>query len=133
MPGDPASREAAHEWLRYAKGNLARAKQEKPEDTPWEYLCFDAQQAAEKAVKAVLVFDEIEFPRTHELAELLTLAERAGEAVPDDLWEAHDLTGYATHRRYPGEEQPVTEAHYREALTIAERMVRWAEKIIHGR
>ncbi len=132
MPGDAPSREASHRWLRYAEGNLARAKQEKPEVTPWEYMCFDAQQAAEKAVKAVLVFHEIEFPRTHELGELLALAHQAGEQIPEDLWEASSLSRYATHARYPGEERPITENDYGEAVTIAENVVRWAESIVHG-
>lgn len=132
MPDEPASREAAHDWLRYAKGNLARAKQEKPEEAPWEYMCFDAQQAAEKAVKAVLVLRQIEFPRTHELGELLALAHQVGEQIPEDLWEASSLSRYATHTRYPGEERPATEDDYREAVTITENVVRWAEGIIHG-
>lgn len=132
MPGDAPSREAAHRWLRYAQGNLARAKQEKPEVTPWEYMCFDAQQAAEKAVKAVLVFHEVEFPRTHELGELLAFARQAGERIPEDLWKASGLSMYATHTRYPGEEPPLTEDEYRESVAIAENVMRWAERIIRG-
>ena len=133
MPGDTPSQEAARRWLRYAEGNLARAKQEKPEVTPWEYMCFDTQQAAEKAVKAVLVLRQIEFPRTHELGELLALASQAGERIPEDLWEASGLSIYATHTRYPGDEPPATEDDYREAVALAEKVVRWAEGIIHGR
>ena len=49
------------DWLRRAKGNLVRAKQRKPKDAFWEDLCFDAQQAAEKAIKAVLVDRQLEF------------------------------------------------------------------------
>ncbi len=130
MPGDRPSREAARHWLRYAEGNLARAKQEKPEVTPWEYMCFDAQQAAEKAVKAVLVFREIEFPRTHAVGELLAFLNRAGEAIPDELWDADALSGYATHARYPGGEQPATQDDYVEAVRLAEQVVRWAEGIV---
>ncbi len=132
MPGD-SPLEAARGWLRYAEGNLARAKQEKPEVTPWDYMCFDAQQAAEKAVKAILVLREIEFPRTHELGELLALAHQAGEPIPDDLWEASRLSRYAAHTRYPGGEHLATEDDYWDAVAIAERVVRWAEGIIYGR
>lgn len=46
-----------------SKGNLARAKQKRPKDAFWEDLCFDAQQAAEKAIKAVLIFHQVEFPK----------------------------------------------------------------------
>jgi HEPN domain-containing protein len=133
MPDDPASRDLAAEWVHYARGNLARAKQEKPAETPWGYMCFDAEQAAEKAVKAILVLRGIEFPKTHAIGELLGLLSRAGEEIPDELWEADALSGYATHARYPGDEQPVTEVGYDRAVAIADQVVRWAERIIHGR
>ncbi|MBI1894174.1 MAG: HEPN domain-containing protein [Candidatus Rokubacteria bacterium] len=132
MPPDPVSRDVASEWLRYARGNLARAKQEKPAETPWEYMCFDAQQAAEKAIKAVLIFHGIELPRTHAIGELLDLLNRTGEAVPGELWPADALSDYATHARYPGGEQPVTEVDHERAVTLAEQVVRWAEGIVHG-
>lgn len=130
MPSDQTSRKAAEEWLRYARGNLARAKQDKPEESPWEYMCFDAQQAAEKAIKAVLVLRGIEFPKTHVISELLGLLHAAGEEIPDEIWKADALSDYATHARYPGSEQLVTQEDYRDAVVMAERVAQWAEKII---
>jgi len=47
-PDDP------REWLNRARGNLARAKSQIPEAF-LEDLCFDAQQAAEKAIKAIFI------------------------------------------------------------------------------
>lgn len=132
MPSDPVGRKAAEEWLRYARGNLARATQDKPAEAPWDYMCFDAQQAAEKAIKAILVLRSIEFPRTHELGELLALLHQAGEQIPEDVWRAQELSGYATHARYPGGEQPATEEDYKEALTISEKIVTWAAGIIYA-
>lgn len=80
MARDPV--EVALVWLRRARGNLARAKQPKPAEGFWEDLCFDAQQAAEKAVKAVLVFHQIDFPRTHDISGLLSLLGRTGTRYP---------------------------------------------------
>ena len=60
MPPKEASTGSPQDWLRRAKGNLARAKQPKPKEAFWEDFCFDAQQAAEKAVKAVLRFHRID-------------------------------------------------------------------------
>ncbi|MDR0598605.1 MAG: HEPN domain-containing protein, partial [Treponema sp.] len=37
-------------------------------------ICFHCQQAAEKYLKGFLVFKGIEFPKTHDLAALLKLA-----------------------------------------------------------
>lgn len=130
MPLEERFRQAAEEWMRRAKGNLARAKQPKPSEGFWEDLCFDAQQAAEKAVKAVLVLRGIDFPKTHDIADLLALLEAA--EVPDDLWEADTLTDYATVTRYPSRVL-VSEDRYRRAVILAERVLHWAEGIIHGR
>jgi HEPN domain-containing protein len=53
-----------HEWLRRARSNFARAAAEPANpDILLEDLCFDAQQTAEKAIKAVLVHRAIGFPR----------------------------------------------------------------------
>ena len=38
-----------------------------------EDLCFDAQQAAEKAIKAVMLQRNVEFPYVHDLGRLLSL------------------------------------------------------------
>lgn len=75
MPQDHRDPTDPRAWLRRARSNLARARITPP--TPeilYEDLCFDAQQAAEKAVKAVLVHGSIEFPKTHDLNRLLSLA-----------------------------------------------------------
>ncbi len=77
MPRERAATGTPEEWLVRARSNLARAAQPKPEAALWEDVCFDCQQAAEKAVKAVLVRYDIEFPKTHDIRALLTLLERA--------------------------------------------------------
>ena len=118
------------DWLRRAKGNLARARQKKPKDAFWEDLCFDAQQAAEKAIKAVLVFRQLEFRKTHDLRELLTLLNSGGDPIPEELWEAVDLSDYAVETRYPGVTEPVSDKEYRVAVALAKTVVRWADKQI---
>jgi HEPN domain-containing protein len=131
-PPDALPEVGPHEWLRRAKGNLARAKQPKPEEGFWEDLCFDAQQAAEKAVKAVLLFAGVVFPFVHDLGELLTLAARAGIDVPQELWGADQLSEFAVVTRYPGGRVPVDEDEYRRAVALAEQVVRWAERVIRA-
>lgn len=54
-PNDP------REWLTRARSDLALARAH-PEGVLLEDLCFHAQQAAEKTIKAALVQHEIEFP-----------------------------------------------------------------------
>ena len=118
------------EWLRRAKINLAKAQQAKPEEVLWEDMCFDAQQAVEKAIKAILVSQQIDFPKTHDIAQVLTLLDQSDQQVPEEFWQADRLTQYAMETRYPGEAEPVTEDEYQEAVTIAEQVVQWAENIL---
>jgi HEPN domain-containing protein len=121
------------DWLRRAKGNLARAKQTKPKDAFWEDLCFDAQQAAEKAIKAVLVFRQLEFRKTHDLRGILTLLDSSGYRVPEEIRRADELTDYAVETRYPGLSEPVSVTEYRDAVDLAQAVVRWAVEEIKPR
>jgi HEPN domain-containing protein len=124
-PTDP------REWLRRAASNLARARAGRPgPEVLYDDLCFDAQQAAEKAIKAVLVHRSIDFPKTHDIARLLTIAAQAGIPVGNELPDAAALTPYAAAGRYPTSWGDTEESEYRDAVRLAERVVRWAESVI---
>ncbi len=43
-----------------------------------------------------------------------------------EVTDASILTGYAWEARYPGTGEPVTEEEYREAASMAEKVVKWA-------
>lgn len=130
MPPSSARTGTPEEWLRRAKSNLAKALHAKLDEVLWEDLCFDAQQAAEKALKGVLVAYHMDFPKTHDIAEILALLDRSPTQVPEEFWQADSLTQYAVETRYPGEAEPVTEEEYHEAVALAEKVVRWAEETV---
>lgn len=44
-----------HRWLQYAMGDLAAAERHLTDDEP-RHVCWFAQQAVEKALKAVLIW-----------------------------------------------------------------------------
>jgi len=90
-----------------------------------EDLCFEAQQAAEKALKALLLCLTGDYPRTHALALLLTRLE-PHLSVPPAIREVVELTDYAVQVRYPGDYHPVSEEEYRRAVVVAERVLDWA-------
>jgi len=69
-PDDP------REWLRRAKSNLFQAKNNSP-GIYLEDLCFLAQQAAEKALKSLLLHRMGRFPYIHDIAELIRLVEES--------------------------------------------------------
>jgi HEPN domain-containing protein len=115
------------EWLNRAKSSLALAKQRSREIYP-EDLCFQAQQAAEKAIKAVYISKKLAFSHIHDISQLLAALEKEGVIIPNDIKTASTLTVYAAQTRYPGLEGPVSDEEYHEALVLAERVVVWAEK-----
>jgi HEPN domain-containing protein len=80
-PDDP------REWLSRARSNLIIAKTDMV-GVDLEDRCFEAQQAAEKSIKAVFIARGIEFPFIHDLDELLRLLEAAGEQVPPEIFRA---------------------------------------------
>ncbi|MBI3181588.1 MAG: HEPN domain-containing protein [Myxococcales bacterium] len=79
MPPDRPSADDPQEWLNRARSNLLQA-QAQAEGVYLEDLCFQAQQASEKAIKALLLHRGIRFPHVHDLGRLLGLLEGAGES-----------------------------------------------------
>ena len=126
-PPDRFPSDDPREWLNRARSNLARARAVTAEAYLEDY-CFDAQQAAEKAIKAVMLKRGIDFPYIHDIARLLRLLEFDGQAVPERFERAADLTRYATSMRYPGTDEPVSAETHAEAVAVAEAVVRWAEE-----
>lgn len=124
-PGDP------REWLRRARSDLALAGIDRPRDVMREALCYHAHQAAEKALKAVLVSRRIPIPHTHSIRMLLDSIPPEIE-MPADLEEAAALTAYAVAARYPGDLEPVDEEEHRGAVKLASLVVTWAEGVMVG-
>jgi HEPN domain-containing protein len=61
----------------------------------------------------------------------LELARITRRIVPPlEVQDAASLTDYAVGSRYPGDLEPVTEEEYREAVRLAETVVRWAESLV---
>jgi len=131
MPPERFPPDDPKEWLNRARSNLAQARAEHP-DVYLEDLCFNAQQAAEKAIKALLLQRGIRFPYIHDLAELLRLLDQAGEKIPPQVRAARQLTDYAVEARYPGLAEPVSREEYEEAVSIAEEVVCWVEERVRG-
>jgi HEPN domain-containing protein len=131
MPSERFPPDDPREWLNRARSNLAKAQS--AAGTPEVYLedlCYDAQQAAEKAIKAVLIHLGVRFPYVHDLAQLLALVEGTGQSVSESIKQAARLTEYAVETRYPGLSEPVMQREYEEAIVIAEKTVHWAQEVI---
>jgi HEPN domain-containing protein len=126
MPPEPG---APADWLRFAESDLALAQAAVGSGVLYEMLCFHAQQAAEKSLKAVLLAHNVGFPRTHNLRVLRDLLPPELPLAPE-VEQAVELSDYATMARYPGAYEPVTEEEYREAMRLAEAVVAWARTLL---
>lgn len=66
---------------------------------------FHAQQAVEKALKAALAFNGVDFPFSHDLRLLIGLCEASDISLPVELADVDRLSPYAARLRY-GDERP---------------------------
>jgi HEPN domain-containing protein len=86
----------------------------------WNAICFHAQHGAEKYLKAYLVLNSLEPPRTHDLAKLLDLAQRFDGTVLRLYDDCLLLNPYAVTERYAFAEPPETTA--RDAIAAGYRI-----------
>lgn len=119
----------AEAWLKRAISNLEKAKIGKISDALfYEDLCFDCQQAAEKALKALLIARNVIFPKTHSLNMLIALIKQQNMEVPAEVEESVILNDYAVETRYPGEYEPVTAEEYDTAVKLAVGVIQWVNE-----
>ncbi len=111
------------EWVQKAENDLKNAVNtlKMGEDCPTDTVCFHAQQCVEKYLKAFLVSRDIDFPRTHDIGNLVDLMPR-NVRIRLSVEEQQRLTAYATTMRYPGEYEPLSLAQARKAVAIARRV-----------
>jgi HEPN domain-containing protein len=106
-------------WLRYAREDLSLAREMMSRDhvVP-RHVCLYSQQAAEKALKAALFYQEIEAPKTHDLERLLALftSEWCLKVPRESIAR---LTEWAVEARYPGDWPEASLTDAREALDTA--------------
>ena len=108
------------EWVAKAEGDFATAQRELvvPDRPNYDAVCFHAQQCAEKYLKAFLQEANINFPKTHDLADLLSLALSIQPTWTSMTADLNTLSAFAVEYRYPGDSADLSEA--REAFQKCE-------------
>ena len=121
---DPESRLGrAREWLVKADDDLLNIDNNlMAARVPWDTLCFHAQQAAEKTLKAILVHDGINPPRTHDLIALLADCVLVRPELQSLQQDCSLLNVYSVASRYPGTGIRADEAIARRVITAAIRV-----------
>lgn len=108
-------------WIGKAEGdfNAALLLMASGKDCPTDIVCFHAQQCVEKYLKALLCFRGLDFPRNHDIGELVALLPK-DIVAPLSIEEQDQLTEYAVDSRYPGLEKAI-------GFEEAANAVRWME------
>jgi HEPN domain-containing protein len=103
MPDPEKVAAVVSEWVAKAENDLKSAAHilRLGRECPTDIVCFHAQQAVEKYLKALLTAREIPFPKTHNIRKLVEMVP-AGAPLSLSQDEQDELTDYATGARYPG-------------------------------
>jgi len=122
---DEVKKEFVRQWLAKAEGDL-RASRHLLDGGPGfaAAAAFHAQQAAEKSLKSVLVWHQVEFTKTRDIGAILELLARVEGELVGRLADANVLTPYAARYRYPGEVPEPTISEAGHAADIAETVFR---------
>jgi HEPN domain-containing protein len=97
-------RDLVRQWFAKAELDYCAAERLVKDPEPLrEIIAFHCQQAAEKYLKAFLVSRQIEFPKTHDLEELLELLAPVRPDVVAMLEGIDVLSPFGVKIRYPGD------------------------------
>ncbi|MDR2717729.1 MAG: HEPN domain-containing protein [Treponema sp.] len=111
------------EWIRYAYNDIIVAKycfeDLRPKQT--EIASYHCQQCAEKALKAFLIYKDIEPPKTHDLKLLCKMCQDIDGSFTDIASLCAHLTPYGVTVRYPDELSP-DESMVQIAITKAQQV-----------
>ncbi len=123
----------AEEWLSYAKDDLGVAKHlfETYYPQPLSIICYHSQQAAEKAVKSIIVLHGSQggMPKKHDIFLLLNQIKNMVN-IDEKFYDYADiLSPYGVAMRYPNELE-LEIRHAKKATEMAEEFVDWAEVVI---
>lgn len=92
------------EWLQKADGDFYAAGREYRvrKNPAFHVSCFLSQQSAEKYLKALLAYHQVDIPRTHRLIDLLQVCKEFDPSLEILRADLLELEQYAVRVRYPG-------------------------------
>jgi HEPN domain-containing protein len=91
-------------------------------------ICFHAQQAVEKYLKAFLIYHDVDFPRTHDVDFLLLECMKIDKNNFD--FDFQSLTEFGVSVRYPDDFYVPGVNETREYQNIAQEVAKTVEKLI---
>jgi len=96
----------------------------------FDTIAFHCQQAVEKYIKAILVYCEIDFQRSHNLIYLLDLLTKKIEISEERYDKAILLNGFSVQIRYPDKTIYLSNEELAAAIEIAQDFRAYAVELI---
>lgn len=130
-PPDPSA-STARSWLAKASDDVIIAELVLDSDVGVEWAaCFHAEQAAEKAVKPVLVNVGTDFPKSHRLDSVAELIP-SSTGLDFDIAALTELAPWAVAGRYPEDIENPTPAEARRLVGLALDAVQRARSFLEA-
>jgi len=117
-------------WVKKADRDLEVAKRELELTDPLtDIIYFHAQQAAEKYMKAYLIWLDIEFQKTHDVEDLVVVASKKDPPILKLKDSGAELSAFAVEARYPEFEEPSL-IDTKNAVEVAKKFKKFIKKKI---
>ncbi len=111
------------EWLSFAREDLDTANAL----LGGEYLynrsiCYHCQQAAEKDLKAYIIYLDLPLNKTHNLSKLVDQIKELDIDILKLQSDVEILTDYIVTARYPDDSEPITDAESKLAFSVSKKI-----------
>ena len=103
------NKDVARGWIKKAQSDIDNITTMIETGKALDTACFHAQQASEKYLKAFLCFNGSDYPKTHDIEELLALCGKIDKRFLALIEETIFLADYAVELRYDLEFWPEIE------------------------
>ncbi|MCR4315481.1 MAG: HEPN domain-containing protein [Planctomycetes bacterium] len=122
MPDPNEVLDVVREWIEKAESDVTIASRvlKMRDKSLADNVGFHIQQCLEKYIKALLIYCNIDFPRTHNIVRLAELLPK-GIDLEMSISEQEKISEYAVETRYPGDRESVTIKEVREAMSLVKK------------
>lgn len=111
-----------NEWIEKANKDIKAANRLKEDEDMTEIVCFHCQQAVEKYLKALLIFNNEDVQKTHNIDFLLNKCKIYNKEL--EKYIGNSLTDYAVDLRYPDTRYVPTIEETKEAVELMNKIIK---------
>ena len=117
-----SDRQYINEWIEKANKDIKAANRLIEDEDMTEIVCFHCQQAVEKYLKALLIFNNEDVQKTHNIDFLLNKCKIYNKEL--EKYIGNSLTDYAVDLRYPDTRYVPTIEETNEAVELMNKIIK---------